>query len=89
MQINEYIRSGDDLPHGRHIRMFLRDVPAGVTVWLEASISVDFPEPHGPTTPITGRVLGGSSILFVIAYEAVELLGPSEHYQCIAGVNGT
>jgi hypothetical protein len=43
MQINEYIRFGDDLPHGRHIRMFLRDMPADVTISLEALDQRGFP----------------------------------------------
>jgi hypothetical protein len=35
MEIDQNIRFGDDLPHGLHIRMFLRDMPAREAVLLE------------------------------------------------------
>ena len=36
MKINEQLRFGDDLPHGLHVRMFLRDVATTIAMFFKA-----------------------------------------------------
>ena len=37
VEIDQNIRLGNDLPHGLHVGMFLRDMPAGIAMFFKFS----------------------------------------------------